>query len=258
MPNWTLITGASEGLGVEFAHIAAAEGRSLVLTARSEDKLDTLASKLRSDTVQVEVIPADLSDPDEAQRLWDAASDGRRIDMLVNNAGLGQHGDFGDGQGWARELASIHVNMVSLTALMKRAIPHMQAAGGGRILNVSSTAAFMPGPNMAVYHATKAYVLSLSEAVATELKGSGVSVTALCPGATATRFFDDADMHGIRLLTLARPMAARPVAEAGWRAASRGKRVVVPGLMNKLFAIAPRFTPRPLVAWVASKVMGKR
>ncbi|QGX98741.1 SDR family oxidoreductase [Roseovarius faecimaris] len=257
MPNWTLITGASEGLGVEFARIAAAEGRNLILTARSEDKLNALADELRSNSVQIEVIPADLSHPDQASTLWDKASDGRRIDMLVNNAGLGRHGDFGDGQDWARELSSINVNMVSLTALMKQAIPHMQAAGGGHILNVASTAAFMPGPNMAVYHATKAYVLSLSEAVTTELNGTGVTVTALCPGATATNFFDDADMHGIGLLKLARPMAARPVAQAGWDAAKRGKRLVVPGLMNKFFATSPRIAPRPLVTFIASKVMGK-
>lgn len=257
MPNWTLITGASEGLGVEFAHIAASEGRSLILTARSEDKLNALADRLRSGSVQVEVIPADLSDPDQAQTLWEKASAGRQIDMLVNNAGLGRHGEFGDGQDWARELNSINVNVVSLTALMKLAIPHMLAAGGGRILNVASTAAFMPGPHMAVYHATKAYVLSLSEAVTTELKGTGVTVTALCPGATATNFFDEANMHGVSLLKLAKPMAARPVAEAGWAAAKRGRRVVVTGLMNKIFAFSPRLAPRAMVALIASKVMGK-
>ena len=178
-------------------------------------------------------------------RLWEEGSQGRRIDMLVNNAGLGRHGDFGDGQDWTRELSSIQVNMLALTTLMKQAIPHMLAAGGGSILNVASTAAFMPGPNMAVYHATKAYALSLSEAVAEELSGTGVTVTALCPGATATNFFEDADMHGIGLLKLGRPMAARPVAQAGWEAAKRGRRVIVPGLRNKLFAVAPRFSPPP-------------
>ena len=184
MTAYTLITGASEGLGVEFARIAANEGRNLILAARSQDKLDALAADLRSDSVDVVVIPADLSDMEQVDRLWAEASTGREIDVLVNNAGLGYNGAFSAGQGWDRELSSIHVNMLALTRLMKLAIPHMEALPKGRILNVASVAAFTPGPNMAVYHATKAYVLSLSEAVAEELRGTTVTVTALCPGAT--------------------------------------------------------------------------
>ncbi len=257
MDTWTLITGASEGLGVEFARIAAAEGRNLILTARSLDKLEALAQDLRSDDVKVEVIGADLSDLSEVERMWDTASASRQIDMLVNNAGLGRHGSFGDGEVWERELSSLNVNITALSYLMKQAIPHMQASDGGRILNVASTAAFMPGPNMAVYHATKAYVLSLSEAVAEELRGTNVTITALCPGATATNFFDDADMHGVRLLRFAKPMEAAPVAQAGWDAAKAGQRVIVPGWINKVFAFAPRLTPRRLLTFVSSKVMGK-
>ena len=140
---------------------------------------------------------------------------------------------------------------------MKHAVAHMQAAGGGRILNVASTAAFMPGPNMAVYHATKAYVLSLSEAVAKELRTSAVSVTVLCPGATQTAFFDAAGMEGVRLLKLTRPAAAPAVARAGWQAMMRGRRILVPGVMNRLFAFAPRLAPRGLVTRIAGAVMGK-
>ena len=141
--------------------------------------------------------------------------------MLVNNAGLGSHGDFEDGQSWARELSSMTVNMTSLTYLMKQAIPHMQSHGQGRILNIASLAGFMPGPNMAVYSATKAYVLSLSDAAAEELTGSSVTVTALCPGTTATSFFDAADMRDARLLKSAAPMPAgrvgrRPAKAGGW------------------------------------------
>lgn len=257
MKSWTLITGASEGLGVEFARIAAAEGRNLILTARSLDKLETLASELRGPNVAIEVIGADLSELAEVERVWSEASKDRRIDILVNNAGLGRHGQFGDGQDWARELSSINVNMTALTCLMKSAIPHMRDAGAGHILNVASTAAFMPGPNMAVYHASKAFVLSLSEAVAEELRGTDVTITALCPGATATNFFDDANMHGVTLLKLGRPMGARPVAQAGWDAAKSGRRVIVTGLMNKIFAFSPRLAPRRLVTFIASKVMGK-
>lgn len=257
MQNWTLITGASEGLGAEFARIAAAEGRNLILTARSEDKLNALAETLRSDSVQVAVIPADLSDVDEAARLWIEASKNRQIDVIVNNAGLGRHGTLADQGGWARELSTIMVNVVALTYLTKRGAQHMQQHGGGAILNVASTAAFMPGPHMAVYHATKAYALSLSEAVAEELSGGNVTITALCPGATQTAFFDAADMGGVRLLKLGKPMAARPVAQAGWDAALRGRRVIVTGWINKLFAFSPRIAPRRLVTIIAKTVMGK-
>ncbi|WP_299843216.1 SDR family oxidoreductase [uncultured Roseovarius sp.] len=257
MNGWTLITGASEGLGVEFARIAAREGRNLILTARSEDKLNALADELRDSAGEVVVIPADLNQLSEADRLWQAASEARDIDILVNNAGLGSHGDFADGQNWTRELTSINVNITALSLLMKRAIPHMQGHGGGRIMNVASVAGFTPGPNMAVYHATKAYVLSLSEAVAEELRGGAVTVTAVCPGATATAFFDAADMHGIGLLKLRKPMTARGVAETGWAATLKSRRVVVTGLMNKLFALSPRFSPRWLTTFVAGKIMGK-
>jgi len=257
MQSWTLITGASEGLGAEFACIAAGEGRNLILTARSEDKLSALADKLRTDKVQIEVITADLSDLAQADAMWQSASKNRRIDVLVNNAGLGRHGAFGDGQNWEREISSINVNVTALTLLAKRASDHMQSHGGGIILNVASTAAFLPGPNMAVYHATKAYVLSLSEAVGEEMRGTGVTLSALCPGATQTEFFDGADMHGIALLKLAQPMDAAPVAQAGWDGAMKGRRIIVTGLMNKLFAFSPRIAPRRLVTFIAGKVMGK-
>ncbi|WP_299297576.1 SDR family oxidoreductase [uncultured Tateyamaria sp.] len=254
---WTLITGASEGLGVEFAHIAAKEGRNLILAARSKDKLDKVAETARTHGVEVLVVPTDLSDPDAVDQLWSTATDGRKVDVLVNNAGLGYNGPFADGQGWSRELSSINVNMIALTRLMKLAIPHMQAQPKGRILNVASVAGFTPGPNMAVYHATKAYVLSLSEAVAEELRGSNVTVTALCPGATATNFFEDADMHGVRLLKLAKPMKAFDVAELGWLGARIGKRIVVPGAMNKVLAALPRISPRGLTTRIAAQIMGK-
>lgn len=254
---WTLITGASEGLGVEFARIAAKEGRNVILAARSKEKLDAVAEEARNHGVEAVVIPADLSDMAEMDRLWSEATAGREIDVLVNNAGLGYNGPFDAGQGWERELASINVNMLALTRLMKLAVPHMQGLPKGRILNVASVAGFTPGPNMAVYHATKAYVLSLSEAVAEELRGSSVTVTALCPGATATNFFDDADMHGVRLLKMSKPMNAKDVAEAGWLQARIGKRIVVPGAMNKVFAFLPRISPRGLTTRIAAQMMGK-
>ncbi|MEL7132913.1 MAG: SDR family oxidoreductase [Pseudomonadota bacterium] len=255
---WTLITGASEGLGVEFARIAAKENRNVILAARSKDKLEKVAEEVRGHGVEAVVIPADLSNMDEVDRLWSEATDGREIDVLVNNAGLGYNGPFEAGQGWERELASINVNMLALTRLMKLAIPHMQGLKKARILNVASVAGFTPGPNMAVYHATKAYVLSLSEAVAEELRGTAVTVTALCPGATATNFFEDADMEGVRLLKLSNPMRAKDVAEEGWLQSRIGKRIVVPGLMNKVFAVLPRVSPRGVTTRIAAQIMGKR
>ncbi|WP_306115111.1 MULTISPECIES: SDR family oxidoreductase [unclassified Roseovarius] len=257
MQNWTLITGASEGLGKEFARIAAKAGRNLILTARSEDKLHALAQELSGTAGEVVVIPADLNDLAEAERLWTEASADRRIDVLVNNAGLGSHGAFGAPETWPTELTSINVNILAYTFLMNRAVAHMKGHKAGRILNVASVAGFTPGPNMAVYHATKAYALHLSEAVAEELRGTNVTVTALCPGATETGFFDAADMDGVRLLKMRKPMTAAEVAQAGWQAMIGGKTVIVTGIMNKVFAILPRITPRFMTTFVAGKIMGK-
>ena len=250
--KWTLITGASEGLGVEFARLAAAEGRDLILVARQAAKMERLAGELRAKhRIAVEVIPMDLSDPQAVETLWRKVALRRHIEILVNNAGLGYNGPFLDGDG-AREMQSVMVNVVAATILMKRAVAHMAQQGGGRVLNLASTAAFMPGPNMAVYHATKAYLLSLSEAVAEELRGGDVTITALCPGATRTNFAADAGMEHIRLFsTLPVPTAAR-VARSGWRAMKRGKRVHVTGLPNKLFAFAPRLAPRAFVTRIAA------
>ncbi len=249
--KWTLITGASEGLGVEFARLAAAEGRDLILVARQAEKMEALADELRGKhKIGVEVWPTDLSDPVAVETLWRKISLRRHIDILVNNAGLGYNGPFTESDG-SREMASIMVNVVAATILMKRAVVHMKAQGGGRVLNVASTAAFMPGPNMAVYHATKAYLLSLSEAVAEELRGGTVTITALCPGATRTNFAADAKMEHIRLLSALPVPLAAGVAKAGWAAMKKGQRIRVAGLSNKLFAFSPRLAPRSLVTRIA-------
>lgn len=257
MTTWTLITGASEGLGVEFARLAARNGRNMILTARSEDKLQALATELRSPEVDVVVIPADLNDMAQVNQMWAQASKDRQIDYLINNAGLGSKDAFADAESWDRELASINVNMLALTQLMKLAIAHMAVQRSGRILNVASVAAFVPGPNMAVYHATKAYVLSLSEAVRHELRGTGITVTALCPGATQTQFFEAADMTSARILKLSPPARADQVAEAGWKGALAGRAVVVPGLLNKLSAFMPRLSPRAITVSLTAFIMAK-
>jgi len=247
--GWALVTGASEGLGREFARLAAAAGHPGILAARSEARLRDLAATLASTHgVETLAIRADLAEPGAAERLWQAATaGGRRIGVLVNNAGFGRHGAFGQG-GAARETASIGVNVTALTELMQHAVAHMRVNGAGRILNVASTAAFMPGPQMAVYHATKAYVLSLSVAVAEELRGTGVTVTAHCPGATATRFFDDAGMGETWLMRLTPVPGAAEVAAAGWRAMQAGRGVAVHGTNNKMFAFLTRMVTRRTAA----------
>jgi uncharacterized protein len=256
---WALITGASEGLGRAFADIAAADGYDLILSARSADKLEAVAAEARlRHKVQVVVIPADLSREGEAERLWASACTGRQVSVLVNNAGLGRNGDFSDADGWAREAASLQVNAVALTVLMKRAVVDMVRNGEGRVLNVGSTAGFVPGPNMAVYHATKAYVLSLTEAVADELRGSKVTVTVLCPGATQTSFFKADDAEGATWLTKMPLPSARSVAQAGWVAMKAGKRIMVPGVQNKISAFLPRITPRWLTARIAGALLARR
>lgn len=260
MKTWTLITGASEGLGREFADLAAADGHDVILSARQADKLAALAQDLQTrHGITAMVIPADLSAPGEAERLWAEASTGRDIGILVNNAGLGRNGSFADLEGWERERASIAVNVTAATTLMKLAVADMVARGQGRVLNVASAAGFLPGPYMAVYHATKAYFLSLTEAVGVELSGTGVTVTALCPGATQTNFFAADDAEKATLLTRLFPLpTARSVAEAGWMAARRGQRIKVTGLMNKVFTFTPRLTPRGLTAWITGQFLKRR
>lgn len=257
--DWALVTGASEGLGREFADLAAAAGHPVLLAARQVEKLETLALEPRAKHgVEVAVIPVDLSRAEEAERLWIEATAGRKVGVLVNNAGLGRNGAFADPEGWGREMASIQVNMVALTVLMKRAVATMLAQGSGRILNVASTAGFVPGPHMAVYHATKAYVLSLTEAVSVELRATPVTVTALCPGATRTEFFKNDAAEGATWLTKVPLPTARSVAEAGWAAMVPGKVIHVPGIQNKISAFLPRVTPRRLTARITGMLLARR
>ncbi|MFV0473625.1 MAG: SDR family NAD(P)-dependent oxidoreductase [Pikeienuella sp.] len=259
--SWTLVTGASDGIGAAFARIAAAEGRALILSARREDRLEALAAELRAaHGVKVVVIPADLATPAGADTLWREAATGRRVDFLMNNAGLGRNGPFAADPeaGWPQEAASLAVNVAALTRLMKLAAAHMRRAGGGRILNTASVAGFMPGPGMAVYHAGKAYVVSLSRAVGAELAGSGVTVSALCPGPTESGFFDVADMRGAPLLSILRPMSAAAVARAGYRGALRGRAVIAPGLLNRFLILGAKFSPVSLNTFLAKQLMSNR
>ncbi len=255
---YALITGASEGIGKELARCAAKDGYDLILAARSEDKLTAVASALSNEFgISADVILSDLSKPNAADMLWKKATDGREIDVLVNNAGLGSNGPFAKND-WAREQDMMQINMIALTALMKFAVQDMSARGRGKILNVASTAGFMPGPKMAVYHASKAYVLHLSEAVAEELSGTRVLISALCPGATKTEFFDGADMHDVRLVNMGMMDSAQDVAVAGWRAMKAGKRIEVTGFINKVFAFLPRVLPRRVIAWTVKQFFARK
>lgn len=240
-----LITGASSGLGKELAKLYAQDGHDVVLVARSEDKLKALAEELQSaHGITATVIAADLSRATAPAELVKALE--RRslvVDVLVNNAGYGLYGEFTKTD-LTKELEMIQLNVTSLTELTKRLLPGMVARGRGQVLNVASTAAFQPGPLMAVYYATKAFVLYLSEALASELEGTGVTVTAFCPGPTESGFQAEAQLGGSKLVAGKKLPDARTVATLGYRAAKKGKRVYIPGALNYAMANSIRFLPR--------------
>lgn len=257
MTDFTLVTGASSGIGEAFAKIAAREGRNVFLTARRKDRLEALAGTLKSEGAgEIRIIVADLAVDADRERLWSEATAAGTIDILVNNAGLGTHGLFSEND-WDREALMIEVNVAALTWMTKKAVLHMMENRRGRILNVASVAGFVPGPSMAVYHATKAYALSLSEAVGEELSGTDVSVTVLCPGAIETEFQEGANMQDVPLVKDRVLPGAMEVAREGWAGMKSRSRVVIPGTMNKLSAFAPRLLPRFLTLKATSMVMGK-
>jgi uncharacterized protein len=243
-----LVTGASSGIGADLARELAAGGHDLVLVARGEDKLRALAGELeKAHAIQAQVIGADLAEPDAAVRLKKTLDErGLDVDVLINNAGYALYGRFAETDAHD-EMRMIQVNIVALTQLTKLLLPAMLERKKGRILNVASTAAFQPGPLMAVYYASKAYVLSLSEALANECGGSGVTVTALCPGPTSTGFQARANMQESKLVKGKDIMSSAEVAKAGYRALMKGKAVVIPGASNKMLAQAVRFLPRSTV-----------
>jgi short-subunit dehydrogenase len=248
-----LVTGASSGIGRELAVLLARDGHDLALVARREAELNDLATMLKEKYgAESRVLPADLAEPGAATDLVERLG-GATVDVLVNNAGFGGHGRFVE---LSREsdLGQIAVNVAALTDLTKLVVPGMVARGRGRVLNVGSTAAFQPGPFMAVYYATKAYVLSFSEALAEELRGTGVTVTCLCPGVTVTEFQKTAGVEDIPLTKGPLAMSAADVAAAGYRGMKRGKRLVIPGVHNKIGAQSVRFTPRGVILKVVKRL----
>ena len=242
----TLITGASAGLGVEFARQLSAKGHRLVLVARRKDRLDALAKELGN----ARAVKADLGKPGAAAKLLaDLDAAGEQIDLLVNNAGFGLKGRFAKLDG-ARQREMIDLNIGALTDLCRLVAPRMIARKSGAILNVASTAAFQPGPGMAVYFASKAYVLSFTEALHEELKPHGIKVSALCPGPTATEFGAVAgfgEKSGFERLA----MDAATVVRTGLRGLEKNHAVVVTGAVNKIAAASTRFVPRAVVRKIA-------
>lgn len=248
-----LITGSSGGIGEEFAVQLARRGVNLVLVARRADKLAALRDRLLETHpgLQVDVVAADLAAPGSAAELASKVADlGRRVDVLVNNAGVGLHGDF-VGQDVATNAAQIQLNCVTLTELTGIYLPAMTKARHGVVLNVASTASFQPTPGMAVYGATKAYVLSFTEALWKETKGSGVRVLALCPGATDTEFFA---RTGEEFLTSGR-QTSKQVVDVAMAALDKSTPTVVSGLANTLLATGYRFAPRRVMLEVSQRLL---
>ncbi|MBH8573595.1 SDR family oxidoreductase [Nostocaceae cyanobacterium CENA369] len=254
-----LITGASGGIGYELAKLFARDGYNLVLVARGEEKLTQIAKELTENSgIKVEIIIKDLSlstAPEEIfTKLQQAAI---KIDVLVNNAGFGTYGFFHETD-LKTELEMLQVNVVSLTHLTKLFLKDMVEQGYGKILNLSSGAAFQPGPLLAVYFATKAYVLSFSEAIANELEGTGVSVTVVCPGPTESGFQQRAAMEESKMISGQKMMDAETVAKISYQGLMANKTVVIPGVKNKLLAEAVRFTPRKMVVKIARSINNKQ
>jgi short-subunit dehydrogenase len=237
MATTALITGASTGIGYELGKCFAADRHNLILIARQEARLRQVAAELSEQfSVSARVIVADLAKPDAPQKIADEIrQDSLQVDYLVNNAGFGLGGKFSETD-LAAELEMMQVNMVALVHLTKLFLPAMVARRSGKIMNVASTAAFQPGPLMAVYYASKAFVLSFTEAIANELAGTGVTVTALCPGPTQSEFQRRAHIENTRLVKgkFMGMMTAETVAPIGYGGLMQGKRLVIPGLINKV------------------------
>ncbi len=257
-PKTALITGASSGIGLELAHLFARDGYRLVLLARSRNTLRQLGDDLQSRySVTVRIAPKDLAHPATPTELYQELQEaGIVLDVLVNNAGFGGAGSFGSTD-WNREAEMMQVNMVALTHLTKLFLPQIRAREG-KIMNVASTAAFQPGPFMAVYYASKAYVLSFSEALAEELEGSGATVTCLCPGPVKTNFQRRAYLEGTAMVNSPLLVDVREVARIGYEGMQQGKRIVIPGWKNRVGVEMLRISPRAVVTKVVRRLQEKK
>ncbi len=249
MAKTALITGASGGIGYELAKVFAANNHDLILVARSTDKLQRIRDELnQNQDLQVHVMSSDLSQAASSLVLFEQVQqEGLTVDVLVNNAGFGDYGPFADCD-WAKQNALLQLNMVALTHLTRLFLPPMLARGYGKILNVASTAAFQPGPFMATYYASKSYVMSFTEALAHEVKGTGVTATVLCPGPTrGTNFQARAELGEVDFFKKLKLPEAAAVAQYGYAALERNQVVAVHGLFNRLLVFTNRLMPRQAV-----------
>jgi short-subunit dehydrogenase len=257
-PKTALITGASSGIGLELAHLFARDGYRLVLVARNRSILRQLGDDLQSRySITVRIEPKDLAHPATPPELYQELQEsGIVLDVLVNNAGFGGAGDFLS-TGWNHEAEMMQVNMVALTHLTKLFLPQIRAREG-MIMNVASTAAFQPGPFMAVYYASKAYVLSFTEALAEELRGTGVKVSCLCPGPVKTNFQKRAYLEGTAMINSPLIVDVQEVARVGYEGLKQGKRIVIPGWKNRAGVELLRISPREMVTKVVRKLQEKK
>ncbi|MGA3237504.1 MAG: SDR family oxidoreductase [Bryobacteraceae bacterium] len=245
-----LITGASSGIGAELAKLCAADGYDVVLVARQRAALEDLAFGLsQAHGIAARAVIADLADPAAARAVFDSAG---AVDILINNAGFGLRGAYA-GTDWEAEARMIQVNITALAHLTKLYLPGMIARRKGRILNVASTAAFVPGPFMAMYYATKAFVFSFSLAIANELQGTGVTLTVLCPGPTRTNFFETAGTANTKIIK-GPSMTAAAVAREGYRAMLAGRAEIIAGGRNRWMIWGARFAPRRMLAGIARRL----
>jgi len=259
MKRYSLVTGASGGIGLEMAHLLAKDRHDLVLVARNKAKLNEVKVDIeKKHGVAVKVIVADLSLPDGATMLYnEIQSEQLHIDVLINNAGYGDFGPFASCD-WQKQESMINLNILALSKLTRLFLPAMIREGYGRILNVASIASFLPGPLMAIYYATKAYVLSFTYSLSGELKGTGITVTALCPGPTDTGFVSASSLEGSKLFKTFKPQSAAKVAAFGYKQMIKGKVLAVPGVLNKLMVTSVRFSPRKLLASIVKKIQEKK
>jgi short-subunit dehydrogenase len=252
--RWAVVTGASSGLGRGLAAELANRGMSLVLTGRNEARLAETADQIEAAAaVKVETVAADLSTRSGLSALLDLVGD-RPIEVLVNNAGFGSYGPF-DQADPAIEGDELRLDVSAVVALARAFLPGMLDRRSGGILNVASTIAFQPAPYQAVYGASKAFVLSFSQALWAEARGAGVAVTALCPGPTRTGFVDGLGADARHTAIYRRLGDSEPVIEAGLRALDKGRAVVVPGLRNKLIVVSGRFTPRESLTRISARLL---
>ena len=252
-----LVTGASSGFGYEFCHLLAEDGYDLVVVARRKEKLDELATIIQQKYARtVHVLVVDLTEDSSTEKLYQSIKgQGIQIEVLINNAGVGRFGNFHEMDQQSDD-EMIKLNISALTSLTKLFVKDMIKNGSGRILNVASLAAFQPaGPMMAVYYASKAYVLSFTRSLRSELKGTGVTITALCPGPTRTEFGQTDHVQTTRMFKIANT-SSRQVAEAGYNAMMKNRATVVPGLLNKLLAIGGELPPRIIALQINKFLLG--